>query len=114
MSVLRQEESDRSLLKSARIGTLEHGRDGLISNPTGLAILSRLDSLRNETKDLQERMARYDRILDSFLAQRHNVLDDWAGQPRDPDAVWETHRNGVAHGGSIVMDIEAIMMMFKE
>ncbi|KAJ6186437.1 hypothetical protein N7519_007738 [Penicillium mononematosum] len=57
-----------------------------ISNPKGLAILSRLDTAitkheknEKEIKDLQKRMARFDRIVDSILAQRHNVLDEWAG-----------------------------------
>jgi hypothetical protein len=53
-----------------------------ISNPKGLALLSRLDTAiakreknKKEIKDLQKRMARSDRILDSVLAQQHNVLD---------------------------------------
>ncbi|KAJ6123486.1 hypothetical protein N7471_010803 [Penicillium samsonianum] len=57
-----------------------------ISNPTALALLSRLDAAiakqgknEKEIKDLQKRMARSDRILDSVLAQRQNVLDERAG-----------------------------------
>jgi hypothetical protein len=103
-----------------------------IGNPEGIAHLSRLDSLENGIKDLQERMAisekdrqervarekelqermaRSERILDSVLVVRHAVLDEWAGLPRNHDEVQE--RNGVAHGGCMVMDIEAILLMFQ-
>ncbi|KAJ5209733.1 hypothetical protein N7449_004112 [Penicillium cf. viridicatum] len=47
-----------------------------IGNPEGLALLSPLDSLGNEIEDLEERMARSDRILDCILALRHDILDD--------------------------------------
>ncbi|OQE91148.1 hypothetical protein PENNAL_c0010G05100 [Penicillium nalgiovense] len=81
-----------------------------IGNPEGLALLSRLDSFGNQIKDIQKRMERPDRLLDFVLVLRHGILDEWVGQPRDPDEVQE--RNAVAHE-SIAMDIEAILLMFQ-
>ena len=63
-------------------------------------------------EDLQERVTRSDRLLDSLLVVRHGVLDEWAGQPRVPDGVQE--RNGVAHGGYIIIDIEVILSIFQD
>ncbi|KAJ5406116.1 hypothetical protein N7465_007400 [Penicillium sp. CMV-2018d] len=90
-----------------------------IGNPEGHALLSRLDSIANDIKDLQGRatrserlLERSDRLLDSLLVVRHGVLDEWAGQPRVQDEVQE--RNGVAHGGCIIMDIEVILSMFQD
>ncbi|KAJ9489218.1 hypothetical protein VN97_g4050 [Penicillium thymicola] len=42
-----------------------------IGNHEGLAILSRLDALRIEIKELQKRMARSERILDSVRATKY-------------------------------------------
>lgn len=55
-------------------------------------------------------MAESDRLVNPALILRQDVLDQWTGRRRNQDLVQD--RNALAHGGSILLDIEAIVLMF--